>query len=467
MKLRPRLFLTTLLVAVPPIVLLVIADGWSRHDAAETRLIEVLRGTIEREGAQGRCEADPGGWAEEGGRAPREGEGRGPPHDRRGPHGPGRFEEEEVKRPTLWVYAADGTIQNPPGPPLVAPELPPGSIVALDDPWYSARIAVLGRTEWDDGPCVWVVAEGSTVPGWFGSILPPTYVWLAPVLAVLGTVLLAAGPVVTRIRRMTAAVRATEPLAAQVGGDDELTELAVAFDEAHAALQARIVAQEAQEKALREFLSNTTHDVMIPLTVLQGHLAALRDGGDPAAPLAGAMTESHYIASLLKNLGVVARLDALTPRLDRAPVDLGALVSRVVARHRPVATQVGVELDAAVPADPLVVPGDVTLLEQAVGNVVDNAVRYNQPGGHVAVVLEAVGTGFVLRVVDDGPGVPAEALARLTERGARLDEARTRAPGGQGLGLNITRRVVELHGWSLRLGASEYGGLEVEVRGGP
>ena len=83
---------------------------------------------------------------------------------------------------------------------------------------------------------------------------------------------------------------------------------------------------------------------------------------------------------------------------------------------------------------------DHTLLEQALGNLVDNAVRYNRPGGHVAVLVDRRGDDFVLSVEDDGPGVSGGDLARLTMRWFRGSDARTRRHGGKGLGLAIAPR---------------------------
>jgi len=116
----------------------------------------------------------------------------------------------------------------------------------------------------------------------------------------------------------------------------------------------------------------------------------------------------------------------------------------------------------------VLVRGDITLLERAVSNVVHNAVRYNLPGGHVALVLDrrAREGRFSLRVVDDGPGIAEDELARITERSFRGNEARTRHPHGMGLGLHIARDVVERHGFSLVFRRPEEGGLEVEL-GGP
>jgi len=168
----------------------------------------------------------------------------------------------------------------------------------------------------------------------------------------------------------------------------------------------------------------------------------------------------------MQNLGAVAKLDNGGWRPASVSVDLNALVCRVVSRHRVIARRLEIAVEFAVPDDPITAVGDLTLLEQAVSNVVYNAVRHNRPGGHVAVILNAIaGDRFSLRVVDDGPGVPITELARLVERGFRGAEARTRSPDGLGLGLDITRRVAELHHLELRLGSSEYDGLQVELEG--
>jgi hypothetical protein len=110
-------------------------------------------------------------------------------------------------------------------------------------------------------------------------------------------------------------------------------------------------------------------------------------------------------------------------------------------------------------------PGDVTLLEQAVSNLVYNAVRYNRAGGHVAVTLDLTAGGFELRVIDDGPGLSDDDLGRLVERGFRGDAARGRSTGGHGLGLHITHTVARLHGFALAFDNRAEGGLEVTLMG--
>jgi signal transduction histidine kinase len=172
------------------------------------------------------------------------------------------------------------------------------------------------------------------------------------------------------------------------------------------------------------------------------------------------------MASILHNLAVAAKLDSDEPKLQRGAVDLNALVTRVIGRHGPIARRTDVALECSVPEPPLIVEADVTMLEQAVSNVVYNAIRHNRAGGHVAVLLERCGRReWRLRVIDDGPGIPEAQLSRLVERGFRGDEARSRSPEGQGLGLHITYRVARLHQLKLVFGPSEYGGLQVDMEG--
>lgn len=299
-------------------------------------------------------------------------------------------------------------------------------------------------------------------------------VWAVPVAGVVIAVVLGIEPVVRRIRRLTDAVALSASAGytgrVAVAGDDEIAGLATAFDAASREVRVQLAEKGRREQVLRQFLANTTHDVMIPLTVLQGHLAALQarlSAGEAVdrAVVVSAMDEAHYIASIVHNLAVVAKLDAGEPQLHRGMVDLGALVARVIGRHKPIARQLEVSLDSAPPDERVTADADVTLLEQAVSNLVYNAIRHNKAGGHVAVILEASADDFTIRVVDDGPGIPAHELARITERGFRGDAARSRAPEGQGLGLHIAHRVAALHGYSLRFQPSEYGGLQVDLAG--
>lgn len=341
------------------------------------------------------------------------------------------------------------------------------------EPWQTIAI----HTGWDSGPCAYILLRGPRPRR-----LPreASFLWSAIALAVglVATVWIAVGPVIRRVRRLAREVRASAGTryeqAVPVEGHDEVTDLAQAFNAAGAEVRTHLVEVGQREEALRSFLANTTHDLAIPLSVLLGHLSAMRralekGGAITEAQVAAASDEASHLGALVHNLGAAAKLEAGAGLVRRDTVDLGTLLERVVERHRPLAHARGVELVSAIPPDaPVAVAGDLTLLEQALGNLVANAVLYNHAGGHVAVLLEtprADPPRFRLKVVDDGPGVETQELARLGERHFRGQAGRAGRVEGQGLGLHIARQVTERHGFELTFAPSEGGGLAASIEG--
>ena len=207
-----------------------------------------------------------------------------------------------------------------------------------------------------------------------------------------------------------------------------------------------------------------------PMAALEASLADLesRGGLPPAAQeqLRNAVREAHRLVSRLTNLASVAALRKSGDRTAREPIDMNALVDRVVGRHGPLARALDVRINHVVPAKSVVFAADPALIEQAVTNVVANAVLYNTPGGRVDIELKGYerDNRFSLRVTDTGPGVSDEELAGLTaNRRFRGDEARSRRPGGRGLGLAIAREVTDRFGLRLDLRRPSSGGFEVEM----
>jgi signal transduction histidine kinase len=383
----------------------------------------------------------------------------------------------------VWAYRSDFVSDNKRAPPFPAPlraALERGSSLVSETTVVEGdareHLAVAIRTPWADEPCAFLVVIHST-PRRPSLASDRTWFAVAQIGALVAAVLIACFPIVRRIRSLTDAVKRSAAsryaLPVPPHGADEIGGLARAFEEAGVEVRTHLTSLERREETLRAFIANTTHDVMLPVTVLQGHLAELRraaEAGERPDPhvLASCQRETDYLTSILQNLAAVAKLEGADYQARNDRVALNQLVDRVVARYRSIAKIEDITLDFTVPADALEVLGDVTLLEQALGNVIHNAVRYNRPGGHVAVLLEGAdgGRGFSLRVIDDGPGIPQADLARLTERRFRGDAARTRNPAGLGLGLHIVREVALRHGFSLSITPSGYGGLEVALTGG-
>ena len=486
MTLRRRLTLVLVATAVPLVAGLV----WSRTEmerrATERVLRELAQFRIEAIGRE-RCEAAPAelnrlaipAGARPGGPA---GEPPPPFADFGARPGPPRGPMRRWRPMSLSAYDASYLSRDasaPVFPAALRARLSAGErIASMIEQSNGERLHLLAwRTGWNDGPCAFALARGPVPPRFTreeGFIASAS----ALCAALLAAVWLAVGPVIRRVRTLAAEMRASaatryeRPVA--VAGRDEIADLASAFNAAGGEVRAHLLTVERREEALRSFLANTTHDVMIPLTVLQGHLSSLRRRVEAGAPILAehvqtAAEEAAHIGALVHNLGAAAKLEAGEGIVRHDPIDLSALVERVVERNRPLAEPRGISLAFAVPPDsPVRVLGDLTLIEQALGNVIANAVRYNNPAGHVAVSLETPldePQRFRLRIVDDGPGVAETELARLGERHFRGQTGCARRQEGQGLGLHIARTVAERHGFTLRFGRPEGGGLEVQITG--
>lgn len=487
MTLRARLILISVAVALPLVAIMYAVDERLRIKDMEGRLqqfaaAELASGVaarcIDNDGAFRPPGSDAGRPPRDDGRPPRDenrpprDDGSRPPRDRRPPPPPSR----RLGQPPYELMAYHANFE----PALVSQgamdaalqaQLRRADIDSATAPFSSREGRGVQMAMWLDrtstGPCAILVLQMRPRSGERrDQLLALSLITLVWVMATW----LAAGPVITRLRRLAEAVhrsadtRYQEPVP-ETGGD-EVAALAREFNIAGTRVREQFDELQSREDGLRRFVANTAHDVGLPLTVLQGHLAALADKLAPAdvRNLHSAMQEAHYLGSLIRNLNAATRLDASETPLARHEVDLSALVERVVARHQPLARASQVELNSAVPEAPVTVLAEVTLLEQALSNLVDNAIRYNRAGGHVAVVLDLSGDAFTLAVEDDGPGVGAADISRLTDRWYRSDEARTRRPDGQGLGLAIAAESIKRLGLSLTFSQPSAGGLRAEIR---
>lgn len=462
MKLRPRIALTAIALSIPLAIVSIAVERRARSRTIEEILVAHAHARLEGSGAR-ECARHPERWARPDlpppppfGGPPPFGEPPPPPPPGPAPDGP-----------PIQVFAYDDSfVAKWPGFPAIPEHMRQR---AGKEPVVFARdreadaVLVRGVSE-----CAWIIARRPRPPFGKDTLSSLARDWTPPILAMLLAIAFGLGPIVRRIRALATAVRASardgyaKPIA--LSGDDEIAELAREFDDAGREVRAQIEAQEQREQTLRDFLGNTTHDVMTPLTVLQGHLSKLRESSNvDRETISAAMDEAHYMAALVHNLGVAARLEAGEPHLSRAEVDLGALVHRVVLRHAPIATQHRIELAHTVPEERVPFEADETFLEQAVSNLVYNAIRHNEPGGHVAVVLERTARSFRLRVLDDGPGIAPGDVDAMVKRSVRGDAARTRNPDGRGLGLAITRRVADLHHLDLSFAPVDPHGLEVTL----
>ena len=250
---------------------------------------------------------------------------------------------------------------------------------------------------------------------------------------------------------------------------DALGDLSSSLDRAHDRIRKDASALEQRQRDLQRYLADVAHDLRTPITSLQLALEQAADAPDHASSselLSRALKDTVYLAGLTSNLRLASQLrEGWTPASRGAEVDLRETVERVVGRARFFAKRQGIALDAAFPDDAVPAACDPIAAEQAIGNLVENAIAYGDPGGHVAVVLAITGDRFTITVVDDGPGVAPVEIPRLGERTFRSDEARQRDPRGSGLGLAITSEVCARCAWTLAFETAAPRGLRVSIDG--
>jgi two-component system OmpR family sensor kinase len=227
----------------------------------------------------------------------------------------------------------------------------------------------------------------------------------------------------------------------------EVGQLGAAFTRMLEHVQSALVAREASERKVRQFVADASHELRTPLAAIRGYSELTRRGGhevpaDIRHALGRIESESVRMTELVDDLLLLARLDE-GRALRSDPVDLGSLVADALADAR--ATSSAHRWSIETPEAPVMVDGDHARLHQVVANLLANARVHTPDGTSVAASVAAVGEEAVVRVADDGPGIPDEVQPVLFERFARADTSRSRATGSTGLGLAIVAAVVSAH----------------------
>ncbi len=206
-----------------------------------------------------------------------------------------------------------------------------------------------------------------------------------------------------------------------------------------------------QESLRRRLTTDMAHELRTPLATLQSHLEALIDGvweADPAR-LAGLHGEILRINRMVADMENLARYESDALVLTRTGVDLVGLSLAIVSNHQPQFRMRGIDLAFASELEEARVSADADKLSQAVINLLSNALKFTPSGGSVKVRVGGSGSDVHLSVSDTGIGIAAKDLPFVFERFYRADSSRARATGGSGIGLAITRAIVEAHGGTI------------------
>jgi PAS domain S-box-containing protein len=206
------------------------------------------------------------------------------------------------------------------------------------------------------------------------------------------------------------------------------------------------------------FLAMLAHELRNPLAPIRNAAEVLKIAGPDPVRIEKARSmidrQVAHMARLIDDLLDVSRISQGKILIRREPVDLAALVRSTAEDHRALLEGAGLALLLEVPDRPLWMDGDPTRLSQALGNLLQNAIKFTNPEGRVTVRLTESGGAAELRVEDTGVGMDPEILARLFQPFSQADQTLDRSRGGLGLGLSLVKGLVEMHGGSVQADSS-------------
>nr|MCU0634075.1 ATP-binding protein [Gemmatimonadaceae bacterium] len=283
-------------------------------------------------------------------------------------------------------------------------------------------------------------------------------VLLACLLAAVGTWMLAY-PLVAQVRRLSAAASAVQGKSlstrVRVSSRDELGELEQSFNRMAESL-------EQTEAAKRQLLSDLAHELRTPLTNVIGQLEAMRDGLRPpdAGTLLSTQEEALLLKQLIDELQELALADAGGLTFDLRALDARVEVQRAAEAFQASTPVIRLEL----PDDQVPVLADPRRLAQVLRNGLQNAITHTPRDGQITVSVRAEPDRTILAIADSGRGIPPEHLPLIWDRFYRVDASRDRSTGGMGLGLALTRRMVEGMGGTITASSEVGVGTTMTIR---
>ena len=227
-----------------------------------------------------------------------------------------------------------------------------------------------------------------------------------------------------------------------------------------------ITEQEHREQLRREFTSNVSHELKTPLTSISGFAEVLSAGlfkSDADVVHFGSLIrkEAKRLLAMIEEIMHLTRIEENREKVHREPVCLPEIIRDIVEFMEPMLVEKKVTVHCTL--EQATVLGDKGLLREMAMNLIDNAVKYNLPGGHVYVSVRKRGDHIDFAVKDTGIGIPEDKQKRVFERFYRADTSRSRKISGSGLGLSIVKHIAEYHNGTITLRSKENHGTEIII----
>ena len=241
------------------------------------------------------------------------------------------------------------------------------------------------------------------------------------------------------------------------GDDDEIAELSRAFVKMSEKIEQQMEFLRENDRIRRELVSNVSHDLRTPLASMQGYIETLLIKGDQLTLdertqyLEVARKHAKHLGSLIEALFELAKLDSsrMSPEFEQFP--LMELVQDVMQMFELQAREKSISLSIEPPRTPVTVYADIGLIQRVLENLIGNALKYTPRNGNVTISVAGQSEHVEVRVSDTGLGIPEKDLDRILDRFYRAEQGEESLANSSGLGLAITKRILELHGSEIRV----------------
>ncbi|HEY0221719.1 MAG TPA: ATP-binding protein [Lactovum miscens] len=232
-----------------------------------------------------------------------------------------------------------------------------------------------------------------------------------------------------------------------------------------------VTESEKLEREQRSFVSNVSHELRTPLTTIKSYLETLQDGALSQPDLAHdfvstTLNETNHMIQMVSDILDLSRMDLGRMKPQKEMVNMVAFLSHLVDRFKQVTNSdptLSFHFETVFPKGQIWSEIDVSKMSQVVDNILTNAVKYSPDGGTVMISLSVTPSQLIIKIADEGMGIPAKDLPKIFDRFYRVDKARTHDAGGTGLGLAITYDIVKLHGGTIGVKSEEGIGTEFAI----
>jgi signal transduction histidine kinase len=294
-----------------------------------------------------------------------------------------------------------------------------------------------------------------------------TWAVSASIVAALLTGLILFSTLTRRLRRLSNAIdeykggvsfsRLDLPSTGEGRPSDEIETLISTFREMAQQIEKQVESLKKADGLRRELVANISHDLRTPLATLQGYMETLLMKNTSLSEeerktyLETAISHCNRLSKLVSGLFELAKLEAKDMQIHIEPFSMSELVQDVTQKFHLSAKEKKINIITNIEKEFPFVSADIGLIERVLENLLDNALRHTPDEGSVSVLLDTDGKYMTVRVSDTGYGIPAEDLPRIFDRFYQLDKSRKDRAGHSGLGLAITKRIVELHNSKLEV----------------